>query len=43
MSRKIKIAPVQMDATPAPLSNRLSRATKLVAGWFVGRASWLRK
>src|SRR5262245_38345973 len=31
MSRKLKIATVQMDATPAPTTDRLERATSLVA------------
>ncbi len=31
MPRKIKVAPIQMDAAPAPLENRLNRASDLVA------------
>ena len=31
MSRKLRIAAVQMDATPAPTVDRLTRAAKMVA------------
>ena len=31
MPRKLKIATVQMDATPAPTAERLERAARLVA------------
>jgi hypothetical protein len=31
MTRKLKIAPIQMDATPAPLGQRLVRAADLIA------------
>ena len=32
MSRKIVVAAVQMDATPAPLTDRLERAEQLIGG-----------
>ena len=31
MPRKIKVAPVQMDAAPAPVDTRLNRAADLVS------------